>query len=441
MNKQPNVSIIVPCYNVEKYVENCLKSLIVQTYENLEIICVDDGSSDSTTDIIERYVKIDGRIRLIRQRNQYAGVARNNGLKYAIGKYVLFFDSDDFCDENMVCEMVTSAEKNDSDIVVCDARTYDEQMGTYDEDVVFFRQSLVREYEKKGIVSYKDIPDYILLLASSGPWNKLYKRDFIEREGLRFQASKRDNDEFFVLMSMALAVRISWVSKKFVNYRVNNPNSLQGFGDGEINVEDIVSTARALKAGLVERERYELLKKGMQNQFLIRYVGLIEGQRSWINYKKVFDFTKKQVFKEFEIEKMKPEDVFFRAAERLKIMECTAEEYMFWQWRRIQNRKGERYSFPYRELKGSKRIGLYGAGVVGRAYYRQICADKRLQLVGWYDISPAEDLHNKVELPNELSSENMEKIVIAVEAYETAEKIKKFLIEKGFEEGSIVWKI
>ena len=139
--------------------------------------------------------------------------------------------------------------------------------------------------------------------------------------------------------------------------------------------------------------------------------------------------------------KMKPEDVFFRAAERLKIMECTAEEYMFWQWRRIQNRKGERYSFPYRELKGSKRIGLYGAGVVGRAYYRQICADKRLQLVGWYDISPAEDLHNKVELPNELSSENMEKIVIAVEAYETAEKIKKFLIEKGFEEGSIVWKI
>lgn len=442
-NTFPKVSIIIPCYNVGPYLQDCLKSLLYQTYRNLEIFCVDDGSTDDTVQIVNNIQKNDTRVNLIKQSNQYAGVARNNGLKFATGKYILFFDGDDYCDTNMLTEMVASAEKHDSDIVVCDVRNLDNRTGIIDDTVPYLNRTVLATFEREGVVSFKDIPDHILLLASSGPWNKLYRRDFIEKHKLQFQDSKRDNDEFFVLMSMALAEKISWISRKFVTYRINNPLSLQGFAEDNIDINDMLSTIRELKRGLVRTGKYDLLRNSMKNQILIRYSGLIEGQRSWKNFKEVFNITKNVVFPEFEIDVMKESDVLVCLKERRMILSHNAEEYLFWLIQRLKMSDGERFSFPFEHVNWGERIGLYGAGRVGKAYYKQICNSSKVTLVGWYDIDADkyQDEGLKVLSPNTISAGNLDKVIIAIESFKVAMRIKEFLLEKGLSEHNIVWQV
>ena len=98
--KKINISIIIPVYNIEKYLKCCLNSILEQTFQEFEVICVDDGSTDHSLEILEEYKKKDKRIRIFTQENKYAGVARNNGLKHAKGEYVLFLDADDFLEKD-----------------------------------------------------------------------------------------------------------------------------------------------------------------------------------------------------------------------------------------------------------------------------------------------------------------------------------------------------
>jgi len=435
--------VVIPCYNIENYIEKCLDSFISQTFQNIEIICVDDGSTDRTAEIIREYIKRDERIKLYCQANQYAGVARNNGMKLATGKYLLFFDGDDFCEKDMLMKMVKSAERYLSDIVICDVQNYDNASGRYIEEVNYLRQSYLKPFEDIGVVSFRDMPERILLLASSGPWNKLYKKEFIEKEGLMFQASRRDNDEYFVLMTMALAERISWVSEKFVTYRINNPKSLQGFGEENIDTEDLISTVRALKDGLAEKKRYEAVEKSFQNQVLVRYVGLLEGQGSLPNFCKIYNFIKEKVFPEFGINQMDFEDIVTRAEERQRIMTGTAEEYLFWKMKKLQLGRGERYLFPYDRIDGCSRIGLYGAGMVGKAYYRQLSQNVDVCVVGWFDVN-AEELQGigmPIKTPEEIVPGEIDKMVIAIEEKKAVMGVKELLREKGIQENDIVWSI
>lgn len=439
----PKVSVIIPCYNVSNYIEECLDSFVNQIYTDFEIICIDDGSTDDTADIITAYMKVDCRIKLIRQSNQYAGAARNNGMKYAKGEYLFFFDADDFCEQDLLDKMVASAEKYTSDIVVCDLHSYDNARGEYTDATGYLRASYVREFEEEGTVSYRDIPEYILVFASSGPQNKLYRKGFIEREGLLFQTSKRDNDEYFVCMSMVLADRISWVPEKLATYRINNPASLQGFGEAGIDMEDIVSTARYLKAGLQERERYETVKRSFLNQILIRYIGLVEGQRSLSNFVYVYDYVKNIVFPEFGIHEMATEDMISRVDEYRQMMGGNAQEYMFWKMKKLQEGNGEQFPFPFRMIKGYRLIAIYGAGNVGRSYYRQLKKHSNYEIVGWYDAKAAalKDLEGLVSPPEAILPGTADKVVIAIEEKKIAMAVREFLLSNGIGEEDIVWSV
>lgn len=439
----PKISVIIPCYNVSNYIKECLDSFVNQTYRDLEVICVDDGSTDDTADIITAYMEIDDRIKLVRQSNQYAGAARNNGMKYAKGEYLFFFDGDDFCEQSLLDKMLTSAEKYDSDIVVCDLHSYDNATGEYTDTIGYLRTSYVREFEERGTVSWRDIPDYILMFASSGPQNKIYRKTFIEREGLLFQTSKRDNDEYFVCMSMVLADRISWVPEKLATYRINNPASLQGFGEASINMEDIVSTARYLKAQLQERGRYETVKRSFLNQILIRYVGLVEGQRSLSNFEYVYDYVKNIVFPEFGIDVMATDDMISRVEEYQQIMGGNAREYLFWKMKKLEAGNGEQFPFPFRLIKGHRLIAIYGAGNMGRSYYRQLKKYSSYEIVGWYDAKAAalKDLEGLVSPPEAIIPGAADKVIIAIEEKKTAMAVKKFLISKGIAEADIVWSV
>lgn len=113
------VSIIIPVYNVEKYLDRCVQSVFLQSYKNLEIILIDDGSPDSCPRLCDEYGNIDKRVRVLHKKNEGLGLARNSGLALATGKYVLFIDSDDYLSENMVEKLVCQAEFMNADIVYC----------------------------------------------------------------------------------------------------------------------------------------------------------------------------------------------------------------------------------------------------------------------------------------------------------------------------------
>lgn len=244
-------------------------------------------------------------------------------------------------------------------------------------------------------------------------------------------------------MSMALADRISWIPEKLLTYRINNPTSLQGFGEAEIDVEDIISTARYLKAGLQERGRYETVKISFLNQILIRYVGLVEVQRSLSNFEKVYDFVKNTVFPEFGIDEMAVDDMISRVEEYRQIMTGNAKEYLFWKMKKLQEGNGEQFPFPFRMIKGYHRIAIYGAGNMGRSYYRQLKKHSNYEIVGWYDAKAAKlkDVEGLVSFPDEIIPENVDKIVIAIEEKKTAMAVREFLLSKGIAEKTIVWSI
>ena len=120
------ISVIIPVYNVEKYLRECLDSLINQSFKDFEVICIDDGSTDKSYKILEEYSQKDSRIKVLKQEHNGAGAARNLGIEIAKGKYIQFLDSDDYFEPNMLEELYNTAEKFGADMAVCSARKVDE---------------------------------------------------------------------------------------------------------------------------------------------------------------------------------------------------------------------------------------------------------------------------------------------------------------------------
>ena len=217
------VSVIVPVYNAEEHLSQCLDTIVNQTLKEIEIICVDDGSTDHSLEILNQYAQKDIRIKVIRQKNQYAGVARNNGLKVAQGEYVIFLDSDDFFKEDLLEKTYNQGKKVGADVVLYGAKRFDTESGEYIEQSHYFH----REYAPGEVFSKKDIPDRIFTITSPCPWTKLFRRQFILERNITFQDLQSSNDVCFVLVAMALADRVSYVDEALVYYRIGQTKNLQ----------------------------------------------------------------------------------------------------------------------------------------------------------------------------------------------------------------------
>lgn len=216
------VSVVVPVYNSELYLDECISSLINQTLREIEFIFVDDGSMDNSVEIIKKYQSEDDRIILLQQENQYAGVARNNGMKKATGKYIIFLDSDDFFELNMLEELFHCAEKYQTEILMFGYYTFDDKTHECNAE-------LLEPYGNypNTVFSKIDLGERIFQ-CSPAPWTKLFLKDFIVDQQLYFQAIPKCNDTFFNRIAVALSERMFFLRKRYVYYRVNNDSSLQG---------------------------------------------------------------------------------------------------------------------------------------------------------------------------------------------------------------------
>lgn len=178
------ISVIVPVYNVEKYIKKCIESIINQTYNNLEIILVDDGSTDKSGKICDEYAMVDKRISVIHKENGGLSDARNCGIDVAKGKYIAFVDSDDFIDLKMYEILYNNLVKNNADISICKPYLFEK----YNEVVEAKEAEVVTVWEKKDFYT-KMYDDYLMTVVA---WNKLYKREIFEN--IRYPKGKKIED-------------------------------------------------------------------------------------------------------------------------------------------------------------------------------------------------------------------------------------------------------
>ena len=200
------ISVIVPIYNVEKYLNKCIESIINQSYSNLEIILVDDGSKDSSGIMCDSYILKDKRIKVIHKENGGLSDARNVGIDKAKGEYIVFIDSDDWIDEKMIEILYNIIKKNNSDISICDYfLAYNEEIQTQKEDIEIINLS--------NIEALKKIYDKDLGVCMIVAWNKLYKRNLF-KDDIRYPYGKIHEDEFTTYKLLYKAEKISYTKQK-----------------------------------------------------------------------------------------------------------------------------------------------------------------------------------------------------------------------------------
>ena len=208
MNKK--ISVIVPAYNVEKYLRRCLDSLVYQTYPHLEILVIDDGSTDGTRGIIEEYVsRFAGKVFLYAQENAGQAAARNNGISYATGDYIGFVDADDFVSPRMYEYLVQEAEEKDCDLVTCGYYGCDDETG----EIQVYQAGCRGEFDQ----SIFENPE-ILRLNAPYPWNKLYRKELLENAGFAFPEGIIFEDLAAVFPLFLSAKKVGRVHEKLYYY-------------------------------------------------------------------------------------------------------------------------------------------------------------------------------------------------------------------------------
>lgn len=229
MMESPTVSVIVPIYNVSEYLVQCLDSIIGQSFHDMEIICVDDGSTDDSLSIVRNYANKDDRFTILTQQRLGPSVARNKALDHATGKYVIFVDSDDYICEDAVKTLTDNI--NDSDIVVSGVNVF----GGTD----FKRNIMDRTYFKVPNCKVM-LTDEIRLNTYVSAWGKMYRRETIEKNRIRFPSGLYYEDYSFHWQYLSVCSDVTFVKKRLYNYR-RRSDSIMGatFGKGEISLDHI----------------------------------------------------------------------------------------------------------------------------------------------------------------------------------------------------------
>lgn len=215
-NKAPKVSVIIPVYNAEKYLRKCLDSVVNQKLKDIEIICINDGSTDSSLEVLQEYAAKDNRFVILTQENQGPAVARENGIKHAKSEYIGFVDSDDFIDKKYYQLLYKSAKKYDADIAVTD------NVLLYDTNVVKKKKCGIPS-KTKLILSNNEKSD--IIITSGICWNKIYRKSFIDKNNLQYLGSHPGADNIFNATTVITANRIA-VTHSAKYYYVQLPESI-----------------------------------------------------------------------------------------------------------------------------------------------------------------------------------------------------------------------
>ena len=226
------VSIVIPVYNSEGSLGACLERLLHQTFDNIEIICVDDGSTDMSAEILKKYAALDSRVKFFCQENRGPGNARNHGLKEATGKYVIFLDSDDLFELSMIEHMVRELQDKNADMVVCRADSFDNTTG---EILCSEWRMPIKMLNGELTFSPSEKADVLFQMFQGWPWDKMFKTDFVRCHGLEYPDLPNSQDLVFVFEALVLAKKISVVDRVLVHRRMNRGSSVSNSRSAHID--------------------------------------------------------------------------------------------------------------------------------------------------------------------------------------------------------------
>ena len=310
LNNLPLVSIIVPVFNVENYIKECLDSVIAQTYQNIEILCVDDCGTDNSIEIVKDYAKKDNRIKILtHNENRGLPVARNTGINKAKGEFIFFLDSDDYISENTIEELEKKAFASQADIILCDSTAFLDtkyQNVNLDNYLNQLNDWLVANYDSLDVTE----KNYFSCLSkvSCISCGKLFKTGFINNNHLRF-INRRvlHEDNGFQAKFLACNPRISCVHKNLYFYRIrensitqNASNKAKKFYNLKLSIQDAISfiTTSNNPSLAYELRDFYYVQFLTQNPFIKFYWGkrkkLLKILGIWIiKYSHQFDDTKR----------------------------------------------------------------------------------------------------------------------------------------------------
>lgn len=378
--KAPLVSIVVPAYNVQDYIEECIISLRAQTYQNIEIIIVDDGSYDRTGEICDSYAEKDARIRVIHQKNSGVTVARKNGLLSATGNYVSFVDADDWVESGMIEGMLDLI--GDADLVSTGA--FRERNKSFQEIRIDGYAEGVYEKEKMGDLFNTmifDVEQGKLQPLTPWLWNKLFNINMMKEAYLKVDETLRFSEDAALVYAYILLCRKIVISHQvYYHYQYREDSAVHRVN--EYKIEEVLTAYRSMKSILKDQ------------------TGLLFQLQKWL----------------------------------VAMVCCSINEVMG---------LDERIYIPefIPDLGGleGKHIILYGAGNVGKSYYVQM-EKFGYDIIAWADKSYKNHFDKGVIAPEKIDDYVYDVILIAIESPETAEKIKTSLIKQGVQRDKIVWK-
>lgn len=255
----PTVSIIITVYNGAKYLNECLESVLSQTLSNIEVICVDDASTDDTPRILKDYQ--DKITILTNDVNCMAGESRNRGFHAATGEYVIFLDADDVFEPDMLEKAYNRASSCNADICVFMEDLFTDNVKKCNN--YHYAETLMESLGKKDFFSPSEVSDMLFSLWNGWAWDKLIRREFILETGLRFQNLQSSNDGFFVHAAMATAHRISLLNEVLVHHRIGDGSSVSNTRDRAW--ESCLIYLKELKRYLVQKELYPTFERSYIN--------------------------------------------------------------------------------------------------------------------------------------------------------------------------------
>lgn len=259
-NASPKVSIIIPVYNSQAFLDESLSSIRNQTLKEIQIICVDNGSTDGSSAVLEKHAKEDKRIELIKTPRSNAGAARNIGLQRATGEYLFFFDSDDICESDLLELSIKKIETEKSDVLVFSADQFEK---TIEEATPMLWSLDEKNLPQKDTFSPEEIKNKLFNSFQNWPWNKIFRADFIKTNAIFFQEIPRTNDMRFVCTALALSKTISVLRKPLIHYRISNKTSLQST-NSETPLSFLIAYAET-KYSLEKHGKYKLYEKSFLN--------------------------------------------------------------------------------------------------------------------------------------------------------------------------------
>lgn len=249
------VSIIIPVYNVERYLARCIDSCINQTYNNVEIICVNDGSTDGSLNILEHYKILDSRIQIINKENGGLSSARNAGVAASVGDYILFVDSDDFISCDAVEHIVRNAERNSSDVVIFDYfyAHVDRSM----RKILTIIEWNDKRYENKSFnLSNVDKSAYLLIPVAA--WCKFYRTEYLKENNITFFEGVIFEDVDYNAKVLSKAERITYVNEPLYHYYVGRSDQIMAKNDESLF--DVISVYLSAEKTLKQSKSFEKYK-------------------------------------------------------------------------------------------------------------------------------------------------------------------------------------